>query len=91
MMIHCLRNPCGRAMSCIAAMGCIVAMIAQCAMLAAQDSARPERPEGIRQLDSKHLTLLTDVPSSPEVDDLPAVFDQAFPQWCAYLGVDPER
>jgi hypothetical protein len=43
---------------------------------------------GIRQLESKHLTLLTDLPSDPEIDKLPAVFDLAFPQWCAYFGVD---
>ncbi len=43
---------------------------------------------GIRKLDSVHLTLYTDLPSSPEVDVLPKVFDQAFPQWCRYFGVD---
>ena len=35
---------------------------------------------GIRQLEGQHLTLYTDVPSSPEVDRLPAVFDAAVPQ-----------
>ena len=45
--------------------------------------------EGIRKLTSKRLTLYTDLPSSPEIDRLPALFDQAFPQWCAYFGIDP--
>ncbi len=41
---------------------------------------------GIRRLDSKYLTLYTDLPSSPEVDRLPAIFDQAYPQWCQYFA-----
>jgi hypothetical protein len=45
---------------------------------------------GIRKLPpSKRLVLYTDEPSSPEIDRLPAVFDQAFPQWCEYFQVDP--
>ncbi len=46
---------------------------------------------GIRKLTSKHLVLYTDVPSSPEVDRLPAVFDQAVPQWAEYFGIDPAK
>jgi len=44
---------------------------------------------GIRRLDGKRITLYTDLPSSPEIDQLPAIFDLAFPQWCAYFGIDP--
>ena len=43
---------------------------------------------GIRKLTGKHLVLYTDLPPSEEIDVLPKVFDQAFPQWCAYFGVD---
>lgn len=46
---------------------------------------------GIRKLSGKHLVLFTDVPSSPEVDRLPQVFDAAVPLWCAYFGVDPAK
>ena len=46
---------------------------------------------GIRKLAGKHITLYTDLKSSPEVDGLPAVFDLAFPQWCAFFGVDPAK
>lgn len=46
---------------------------------------------GIRKLQGKHLTLYTDLPSQPAVDELPQVFDLAVPQWCAYFGVDPTR
>lgn len=46
---------------------------------------------GLRQLAGKHLTLITDLPSSPEVDELPAVFDAAFPLWCEYFNVDPVK
>lgn len=63
------------------------------ALAAAPDSPRPidesrVRAAGIRKLESKRLTLYTDVPSSPAVDELPTVFDQAFPQWCAHFGVE---
>ncbi len=47
--------------------------------------------EGIRKLQGKHLILYTDLDSEPEVDELPAVFDRAFPQWCEYLGVDAKE
>jgi hypothetical protein len=46
---------------------------------------------GIRKLVSKHLQLYTDVPSSPEVDRLPQIFDEAVPQWAAYFGVELEK
>ncbi len=42
----------------------------------------------LRTLQGKHLTLITDVASSREVDDLPKAFDAAFPQWCEYFHID---
>jgi hypothetical protein len=73
-------------------MGCVSsAIIGQSAIVFAQAAAQPEPPAGIRQLASKHLTLFTDLPSSPEVDALPALFDQAFGQWCGYFSVDAEQ
>jgi hypothetical protein len=46
---------------------------------------------GIRKLTSEHLTLYTDLPASPAVDELPRVFDLAVPQWCQYLGIAPAQ
>ena len=46
---------------------------------------------GIRQHSGQHLVLYTDVPSSPEIDRLPEVFDQAAPQWAEYFGVDDAK
>ena len=43
---------------------------------------------GIRKLTGKHIALYTDLPPGTEVDELPGVFDQAFPQWCDYFAVD---
>ncbi len=43
---------------------------------------------GIRKLTAERLTLYTDLPPSPTIDELPEVFDQAFPQWCEYFHVD---
>lgn len=47
--------------------------------------------EGIRKLASKRLVLYTDLPPSEPVDELPAVFDLAFPQWCEYFNIPAER
>lgn len=46
---------------------------------------------GIRKLAGRHLVLYTDVPSSPEIDSLPALFDAAVPQWAKYFGIDPAK
>ena len=42
----------------------------------------------IRKLEGIHLTLYTDVPSAPAVDELPKVFDLAVEPWCKYFRVD---
>ena len=47
--------------------------------------------KGIRKLESKRLTLYTDMPPEPAIDELPKVFDQAFPQYCEYFGIDPAK
>jgi hypothetical protein len=44
---------------------------------------------GVRQLNGRHLVLYTDLPSGPQVDALPALFDAAVPLWAAYFGLDP--
>ena len=44
---------------------------------------------GIRKLEGKHLVLFTDLPPGPAVDDLPAMFDQAYAPWCEYFGLEP--
>jgi hypothetical protein len=47
--------------------------------------------EGIRKLTGRRLTLYTDLPSKPWIDELPQVVDQAFPQWCEYFQIDPNK
>ncbi len=42
---------------------------------------------GIRKISGKRLTLFTDLPSSPGVDELCEVFDAAYPQWLEYFRV----
>jgi hypothetical protein len=44
--------------------------------------------QGIRKIPGKRLTLYTDL-GGEEIDQLPVLFEQAFPQWCAYFGVKP--
>ena len=49
------------------------------------------RRAGLRVLESRHLTLVTDRP--PRADDgverLPRLFDEAFDSWCRHAGLDP--
>jgi hypothetical protein len=46
---------------------------------------------GIRKLPGRHIVIYTDLASAPEIDSLPAVFDQAVPQWAEYFGVDEAK
>lgn len=46
---------------------------------------------GIRRLEGTHLTLYTDLPSRPEVDELPHVYDAAVAPWCDYFHVTPGK
>lgn len=67
-----------------------------CALLVAGVHAAPNEPPAgepapLRELSSKHLLLVTDLAPSSEVDAYPQVFDQAFPQWCEYFGIDPTQ
>jgi hypothetical protein len=46
---------------------------------------------GIRRLAGRRLTLYTDLPPDQDVDVLTDAFDQAFPQWCEYFGIDAQE
>jgi hypothetical protein len=46
------------------------------------------KQSSVRRLESKHLTLYTDLPFSEEVDALPKLFDQLIPLLCDYFGLD---
>ncbi len=50
------------------------------------------RRAGLRVLSGTHLVLVTDRPTRPGdgVEELPAVFDQAFDAWCEHYGMNPE-
>ncbi|PQO32483.1 hypothetical protein DTL21_19930 [Bremerella cremea] len=56
-----------------------------------QFTADPAKLEaaGIRVIEGKHVQIYTDLESSASIDELPQVFDAAFPQWCEYFKVDP--
>jgi len=57
----------------------------------AQRAAAGPAESPIRRLPGKHITLITDLPPAEAIDELPAVFDKALPQYCAYFGVSPSR
>ncbi|NLS93462.1 MAG: hypothetical protein GXX96_14990 [Planctomycetaceae bacterium] len=52
------------------------------------DEAKASK-EGIRKIAGRRLILFTDLPYDPLIEELPEVFDQAFPIWCNYFSVDP--
>jgi hypothetical protein len=77
-----------------------ITLASNLATLAIQSvSAAPLRPinevraksAGIHKITGRHLTLYTDVPPSPEIDRLPAVFAAAVPQWAAYFGIPESK
>ncbi len=46
---------------------------------------------GIRQIRGKHLTLYTDIPTNPSVDELPTIFDTAVAQWGEYFDIGADH
>lgn len=46
---------------------------------------------GIRKLESRHLRLYTDHLENKSIVTLPAVFDLAVQQWCAFFQTDPSK
>ncbi len=44
---------------------------------------------GLRTLRGRYLTLVTDVPSSPAINELTLVFDRAVAQWSRYFHTSP--
>ena len=46
---------------------------------------------GIRALEGEYITLYTDIPAAPAIDELPKVFDLAMVEWCKYFGVEMEK
>lgn len=68
------------------ALACALAWLVACT--AAADDDAPAAKAAIRRVESRHLVLDTDLPPGDEIDALPALFDQAFPQWCDYFGIN---
>ncbi len=54
------------------------------------DEAKASK-EGIRKIAGERFTLFTDLPYDPTIEELPGVFDQAFPLWCEYFSIEPAK
>lgn len=46
---------------------------------------------GIRRIEGKNVTLTTDLPPSPGVDQIPAALDAAIPHICRFFNVDEQK
>ncbi len=69
----------------------------------AESSKAPQRPtatklsgaelaeHGLKRIESKHLSLITDVPVTAAIKELPIVFDRAVAPWCEYFQIDPAK
>jgi len=59
----------------------------------AADDAHVARRAGLRVLQSRHLTLITDRPERADdgVGDLPRLFDEAVAAWCRHYRLDDQR
>jgi hypothetical protein len=68
-----------------------VAVHAAAEMVLVEPLAAQARRAGLRVLTGSHLVLATDRPvrNGDGVEELPAVFDQAFAAWCDHYGLDP--
>lgn len=49
------------------------------------------RARGIRKLEGRYVTLYTDLPVGKQIDELPAIFDLAVPQWAAFFEIDAAK
>ena len=46
---------------------------------------------GLRVMEGKSITIYTDIPANPTIDELPRVFDLAVTQWCDYFDVPVDK
>ena len=46
---------------------------------------------GIRRIEGKNVTLTTDLPPSPGVDQIPAALDAAIPHICRFFEIDEQK
>lgn len=71
----------------LALLAVAAAISAHAAAPAREIDVRRAEAAGLRVLEGKYVRLVTDLPSSAAVDELPAVFDAAVPLWAAYFDV----
>lgn len=67
----------------------VLLLVSGVSLCRAQDEAEL-RALGIRTLKGQHVDVYTDLPSAPEVDELPAVFDAAVPLLEKYFELPPK-
>jgi hypothetical protein len=68
--------------------GLFVCLLVSSSSLSAVEETSEADLGPIRKLRGQHLTLFTDLPASPAIDDLPRVFDLAVDHWANYFGCD---
>ncbi len=56
-------------------------------LCAQQPTAAGELPAGFSKVSGTYIDVITDMPLSDELRELPAVFDAAIPQWCAVFDL----
>lgn len=94
------RHPCRAALARpVAWLGAALAVVSWAAGAGATDTvsldelAARARRAGLRVVEGERLVLVTDRPprDGDGIDDLPAIFTQAFAAWCGHFGLEPGR
>lgn len=68
--------------------GCIVGLWMGGGLAMAQELRQTQE---LRQLEGRHVRILTDLPSTPAIDEFPQVFDAAVPLWCEFWELPEDR
>lgn len=75
------KQSCPRGGSLLQLAWCAVALLST-PVHAQSTAASREMPPGFSIVSGKHIDVITDMPLSDELRELPAVFDAALPHWC---------
>lgn len=67
----------------------ILAAVANCGV--AQSVRESKLENGLNQLESHHLTLITDLPIDQSIREIPVCFDQAVDQWGTFFRIEPGK
>ncbi len=82
-----LRGPCVQRK----AICCLFLLVTPFLLTVDGNAQESSLPAGFQQLDGKHITLITDIPLTDAIRELPRVFDAAVDPWCKAFAISPRK